>query len=118
MEKVEDAWYVERNIPPGQVREWLEKLRSRQRPSLFTEEQWRETVRRWRTGKPKLPNRGNTGLRCRSCGGELRRFYVTTDRGALKRAGEDPRVRKLISGYICWICPETYFMDDLNIKQK
>lgn len=103
-------WYVTRKVPPSQVREWLEELKSRQKPRLFTEAQWREILHRWRTEKLKMPNYGNSGRYCPRCGCELRHFYITTDKGVLERAKEDPRIRKLVSGYTCWACIETYFM--------
>ncbi len=103
-------WYVARKVPPIQVKEWLEELKARERPRLFTEEQWRTILQGWKTRKLKVSNDGNSGRHCPRCGCELHHFYVTTDEDTLKRAREDPAVRRIISGHICWTCIETYFL--------
>lgn len=113
--KEEIPWYVRQRIPPAQVRKWLEDLKTTVRPrSPINNAQWRAFLRRRAEGLEET-DYGNSGFRCPKCSRRLRHFYITRDKGVLKRAEEDPDVRKLISGYTCYMCSKTYFAGDLNL---
>ena len=111
-------WWVERRMTPSQVWDWLQQ-RGKSNLSFIPDKSWYYFLERKKRNGLK-GKKTNTEVSCPKCGHNLQIFLVPKTRFSIVAQNQNEatekmkELSKLISGFYCFVCGRSFFLEDFN----
>jgi len=112
-----NPWWVERRMTPSQVWDWLQQ--NHQNTPSLPEKTWYYFLERKKRHGLRV-EKTNTEVSCPKCGHSLQIFLVPKTRFSIVAQNQNEatekmkELSKLISGFYCFVCGRSFFLEDFN----